>query len=180
VAVDHFAVALVLPDEVEKILKRLRGEYARHMKYIDIPHVSLVYPFEPRVDKILVAEKLKEVAGKTKPFRLELNGIRYFEGENNTAYLAVADPKPVVDLHYAIGHSLSDMAKDDYGLKFSFVKFIPHVTIGDAIAADILPRVKESLSRTTPHCEFTITDFSLLAEEDAGKWGITEKFMLAG
>jgi 2'-5' RNA ligase len=178
--VNRFAVALVLPDEVEQILDSLRGEYARHMKYIDIPHVSLAYPFAPRVDKGLVAEKLKLVAEKTRPFRLALNGIRYFEEESNVAYLAIADPKPVIDLHYAISRSISGITKDDYGLKFSFANFVPHVTIGDAIPADILPNVKESLSKATPYYEFRITDFGLFAEDDAGTWEVAERFTLAG
>lgn len=177
---NHLAVALMLPDEVEQILDSLRGEYARHMKFIDIPHVTLAYAFAPKVRRGLIAEKLKQVAEKTRPFKLALNGIRYFEKESNTAYLAIADPKPCIDLHYAVSRAISDITQDGYGSKFSFADFVPHVTIGDAIPADILPKVKQSLSKATPQYEFRITDFGLFAEDDAGTWAVAERFMLAG
>lgn len=177
---NRLAVALVLPDEVEQILSSLRGEYARHMKYIDIPHVTLAYPFALKVDRDLVAGKLKQVAEKTRPFRLALNGIRYFEEESNVAYLAIADPKPVIDLHHAISRAISDITIDDYGSKFSFSNFVPHVTIGDAIAADIFPKVKRSLSKAMPHYEFRTSDFGLFAEDDGGTWGVAERYTLAG
>jgi len=178
--VNRFAVASVLPDEVGQILDCLRGEYARHMKYIDIPHVTLAYPFELKARRSLAAEKLKQVAEGTRPFMLALNGIRYFEEKSNAAYLAVADPEPVINLHYAISRAISDVAGNDYGLKFSFASFVPHVTIGDDIPSDLLPKVKQSLAKAMPHFELRITDFALFAEDAAEMWGVAERFMLAG
>ena len=177
---NRFAVALVLPDKVEQILDSLRGEYARHMKYIDIPHVTLAHPFALKADRGQIAERLKKVAEKTNPFSLTLNGIAYFEEESNVAYLAIADPKPVINLHCAISRAISNITIDDYGSKFSFPNFVPHVTIGVDIPAEILPKMKRSLSKATAHYELRIMDLGLLAEDDAGTWGVAERFTLAG
>lgn len=177
---NHFAVALILPEEVGQILNNLRGKYAGHMKYIDIPHVSLAYPFAPKVDIVLVAEKLKLVAEETKLFRLALNGIRYFEGESKVAYLTVLNPKPVIELHYAISRAISDLTIDDYGSKFSFSNFVPHVTIGIDIPANMLTEVKESLSKYMPCYECWINKYGLLEEDDTGTWRVVERFTLAG
>jgi 2'-5' RNA ligase len=65
-------------------------------------------------------------------------------------------------------------------LKFNFANFVPHVTIGDAIPADIFPKVKQNLSKAMLHYEFRITDFGLFAEDDGGTWGVAARFTLVG
>ena len=73
-----YAVALILPDEIEQMLDNLRGEYSRYMNYIDIPHITLMYPFVPKVDSTVLTEKLKQLAQSTKSFTIILNRIEYF------------------------------------------------------------------------------------------------------
>ena len=96
----QYAVALVLPDEVGGELDRLRGEFGQHMVYIPIPHVTLAHPFESEADIDRIAEKLQQVAARTRPFTLVLDGFDYFDRDSNVAYIAIVNKQLVVDLHY--------------------------------------------------------------------------------
>ena len=103
--VAQYAVAIVLPDEVERALDRLRGDFSQHMAYVSIPHITLAYPFESEADIDQITENLNQVAARTKPFTLVLDGFDYFDRDSNVAYIAVVTKQPVVDMHYDISGS---------------------------------------------------------------------------
>ena len=147
--ITRYAVALVLPDEIEELLDRLRGKFSENMTHISIPHITLAYPFTTGIDITLINDKLREAAGRTKAFRLVLDGVEYFESDSNVAYVAIANKQPVVDLHRDINRSLNNLVVDGYKGEFNMENFIPHVTIGTAIPDDILPEVKETVLKRT-------------------------------
>jgi 2'-5' RNA ligase len=178
--VTQYAVALVLPDEVERELDHLRGEFSQQMAYISLPHVTLAYPFEAKTDVDNITGKLHHVAAKTKPFTLVLDGFDYFQGENNVAYVAVANRQPVVDLYHEINRSLGGLVADEYEGRLSRGEFIPHVTIGARIPDAVLPLVKRRLGEQEVHYETEITSFPLLSDGDDGKWGVMSEFRFSG
>lgn len=167
----QYAVALVLPDEVEKELDRLRGEFARHMANIYIPHITLAYPFESEADIDQLTERLQQVAARTKPFTLVLDGFDYFDRDSNVAYIALVNKQPVVELHYDINRSIGGLIADEYRVRFDREGFTPHVTIGTMIPDNILPQVKKRLAEERVHYESEITSFSLLSGGEDGRWG---------
>ena len=175
-----YAVALVLPDEVERELDRLRGEFSQHMVYISIPHITLAYPFEVKVDISQIAEKLHQVAAGTKSFTLVLDGFDYFERDSNVAYIAVANKQPVIDLHYDINHSIDGLVADEHRGGFSREEFTPHVTIGAGIPDAVFPDVKRMLAEYEVYYESEITSFYLFSDGGDGKWGAMSEFRLSG
>ena len=176
-----YAVALILPDQIEQILDNLRGDYNRYMNYIDIPHLTLVYPFVPEVDITIVNEKLEEVAKRTKPFTLVLNGIEYFEGDNNVAYAAIENKRPVIDLHTDIIHSLNGLIKEEYtNGQFNVDRFVPHVTIGEHIPDVVFLTVKKTFADYQLHYEIEIVSFPLFSLGEDSIWKTTRLFEITG
>ncbi|UCB43721.1 MAG: 2'-5' RNA ligase family protein [Dehalococcoidales bacterium] len=176
----QYAVAIVLPDEVERELDRLRGEFARHMANIHIPHITLAYPFESKADSAEIVEKLKQVAVRTKLFTLVLDGFDYFDRDSNVAYIAVVTKQPVIDLHYDINRSIDGLVADEYQGRFEREEFTPHVTIGARIPDDIFPEVKKRLAEEKVHYESDITSFSLFSIGEDRGWGVVSEFKLSG
>ena len=175
-----YAVALTFSGGIDEMLKNLREDYQEYMKYTIVPHITLVYPFVPIFSLFRVNEKLQDVAKKTKPFPIILNGIGYFEGTNNVIYAAIEHKKAVRKLHTDIIRSLDGLIKEWYtDGKYNLEKFVPHVTIGEKIPADVLPDVKKKFSRCKLHYESDIADFSLFSEENGG-WQVTQVFDLGG
>jgi 2'-5' RNA ligase len=123
---------------------------------------------------------LEAVAKRTKPFTLVLNGVKYFEGANNVAYVAVKDRRPVIDLHVDIFHSLEGLVKEEYDGRYALEHFTPHVTIGEHIPDDVFPAVKEEFSDYKLYYGSEITSFSLFSGEMDGMWGPVRVFGLSG
>ena len=177
-----YAIAVILPDEIGKELDRLRNEFSKNMVYIPIPHLTLVYPFTPTIDITALIDKLKQVAETAAPFILTLNGIGYFEGKNNVAYVAVANIKPVINLHrkiiFSLAGLLKDELKDEQG-NFNLDRFVHHVTIGELIPDEILAELKRHMSKNITHYETEVTSFSLFVRNEDGRWMTDNRFALA-
>ena len=60
-----------------------------------------------------------------------LNGIEYFEGTNNVAYVAVENKWPVIGLHTDIVYSLKGLIEESDKEAYKLERFTPHVTIGE-------------------------------------------------
>jgi 2'-5' RNA ligase len=94
-----------------------------------------------KVDINIIRAELEDIAARTRPFTLILDGIRYWEGSNNVAYVAVKNKVPVFNLHVAVTHSLHGLVagNDIYDLE----NFMPHLTISENIPGDTLSTIKQ-------------------------------------
>jgi 2'-5' RNA ligase len=171
-----YAVVLTFSGEIEEVFSKLRGDYQRYMNYTIVPHITL-YLFVPVVDINVINEKLGEIAKKTKPFILILDGVEYFESENNVAFVALKNKAPVKKLHVVIFQSLKGIVEDVWN--YNLNRFTPHMTIGEKIPDDIFLDVKKRFSNYNIYHECKITDYSLFSEEK-GKWERMCVFGLSG
>jgi len=175
-----YAVVLTFPSEVAKRLSRLREKYNRYVSYTIEPHLTLEYPFVPKADITVVREKVKAVARRTEPFTLVLNGIEYFEGTNNVAYVAVDNKRPVTDLHTDIVHSLKGLIEEGDKEGYKLERFTPHVTIGECIPDEVFPTVKKRFSDYELHYGIEIAAFILFSTGENGIWKPDCVFELSG
>lgn len=171
-----YAVALILPNEVEHLLDRLRGEHASEMTYIKIPHITLKYPFLPTIDLGIIKKNLEQLGEMATPFTMQLNGIRYFEGDSYTVYVAIKDEEPVVKLHLSVLHGLQGIAETT----FERSGYRPHITIGTNISASTFPAIKENLSKQKVRLETRADSLSLFSNGEDGKWQAESVFKLLG
>jgi len=159
----NYAVALTFPREVKQEIIELQVEYKKYVAYSIEPHITLKYPFTTEVDIAVINKRLKEVAGISTPFTLVLNGIQYFEGENNVAYIAIETKEPVINLHDSIVHSLEDLDKEESMEIFDLERFTPHATIGEQIPQEVFPHIKKTLARINLRYEIEINSFTLFS-----------------
>ena len=162
-----YAIALTMKGKAKTGLTELRTRFGTDMKYSIEPHVTLTYPFTPKVDISVIENKLSEAAAQTKPFTLELNGIRYWEGRNNVAYVAVQNQLPVYNLHAAIVAALQGLIEGD--TTFDLQHFTAHSTINEDIPGNALSAVKQELSAHQPQYRVRITSFTLFGAESNEK-----------
>ena len=167
-----YAVALLLPDKIENELDRLRGENNKYMRYITYPHVTLEYPFQIRVDQRTIINRLAEVARNTNPFTLTLWGIEYFEGDNNVAYISIANKQPVIELRTDIVSHLVGMieVEEHYKEIDQPEKFIPHLTIGEDIPNKIFADFKKRMTDYEIDFEVEVKSFALFFKDEGGIW----------
>ncbi len=175
-----YAVALTFPGEPEILLSKLREPFRPHMHYAFLPHITLVYPFAPARDIEDVIARLEKVAAGTRPFRLTLEGINYFQTVNNVAYIAIKDREPVNILALNIVQSIKDVITGYYAeMEYDYTHYIPHMTIGEKIPAHIFPEVKKHFTDYQIHQEVDVTYFSL-AGENNGLWEQLRTFKFKG
>jgi 2'-5' RNA ligase len=174
-----YAVVLTFPGEVAEGLNRLREKYNRYVSYTIGPHLTLEYPFTPMVDVAIINTRLEAVAKRTKPFTLVLSEIKYFEGANNVAYVAVKDRRLVVDLHVDIFHSLEELVKEEYDGRYALKHFTPHVTIGEHIPDEVFPAVKKEFSDYKLDYRSEVASFALFSGGMDGVWEPVRVFGLS-
>ncbi len=165
-----YAVVLTFPDEFIRDINNLREKYQRYVSYTIVPHVTLKMPFKPVTDVAIVIDRLKAVAEKAKSFTLVMDGIKFFEGSNNVAYVAIKSRQPVLELHTGIVNSLRGYVKEEGGQIYELDRFTPHMTIGECIPDDVFPAIKKQLSDYNLHLEYRISAFSLYSGRMDGEW----------
>ena len=175
-----YAVTLTFPDKMNEELSQLRKDYVNYVSYTIEPHLTLKQPFVLEVDITNIEECLRVVAARTKPFTLMLKGIKYFEGWNNVAYIAVVNKQTVIDLHTDIVLSLKGLVKDMDQVTYELDRFTPHVSIGELIPDDAFLNVKKRFSNYSPSYECEITSFSLFSGDEDNIWKPYCVFELSG
>ena len=174
----YATVALTFPEDVRRVLDRLRERHNRYVSYSIEPHVTLKFPFAVTCELDLIEDRLTAVAGRTRSFTMVLNGVAFFEEREKVAYVAIEDPGPVVRLHTEVVRSLQGLTKDEG--EYELEGFIPHATIAAAIPDEVFPAVKRSLSGLKLRHSVEVTSFSLLTAEKDGVWTPARVFRLSG
>jgi 2'-5' RNA ligase len=175
-----YAVALTFPGEMEILLSKLREVYRPHLHYAFVPHITLIYSFLPSKSIESVIKELEEVAAKTAPFPLTLEGIEYFQTVNNVAYIAIKNKEAINNLALNIIKSIKDTVTGYYAeIENDYSHYIPHMTIGEKISTHIFPRVKAHLAGFKVNKELDVNNF-VLAGENGGLWETLKVFKLGG
>lgn len=164
-----YAAVLAIPGKAGKKIGALRERYARFMDYCIVPHLTLAYPFTTSIDLSLIYHQLDKAAQGASSFTLRLSGVRYFEGHNNVAYVAVADRQPIFALNRTIAHALKGLVIAKQPLLFDPKEFVPHVTIAEYIPHEMLAAVKSDLSAVQINCAIKVRSFSLFTAKDDEK-----------
>jgi 2'-5' RNA ligase len=175
-----YSVALTFPGEMEIFLSKLREPFRPHMFHAFIPHITLVYAFQPAKNIESLVAQLERAAAKAKPFTLTLEGIEFFQTINNVAYIAIKNPEPVKALLDDIVREIRGEVTGYYaGDEYHPDHLIPHMTIGEKIPAHIFPGVKKRFAEIEVRREIEVTNF-VLAGESGGLWETLKTFKMGG
>jgi 2'-5' RNA ligase len=161
------AVALLFPDDVSEAIDEVRLKFGTPRVRTVVPHITLIYPCTPKAPMPVVVERLNAVAQQRPPFDIELNGFRYFEGQNTVAYLAMENTEPVSGLHRLLANALADITEGGPA-HFENDDFVPHVTIHDEVPRERLASLMLELEGRSFQREARIDQFVLFTNEGDG------------
>lgn len=117
--IQTIAILLKKNNNMEKIRKKYIPNYNNYL-----PHITLVYPFEIKNQKIL-DEHIKESIKQTKPFTLELKGLKKSAKEYYLYLLPKKGKKELMRLHKKLNSNLLNNFKNK-----DMPKYIPHLSVG--------------------------------------------------
>lgn len=161
---------IILPvPEAEAAVGQLRRLHDPQAGYGVPAHITLLYPFAPpsRVNETLGA--LQEVLCLVPVFEFALVEVRRFPA---TAYLHPDPSAPLVRIIERLVHHWPEFPS--YGGAFPLV--IPHLTVVDRVANDVLDAVDQDVSGHLPiRCR--ASEAWLMCSDERGFWSRREIFL---
>jgi 2'-5' RNA ligase len=160
---------IILPiPEAEAAVGHLRRLHDPQASYGVPAHITLLYPFAhpSRVDE--AAGALQKLFRLVPAFEFSLVEVRRFPA---TAYLHPEPSAPFVQLTEKLVHRWPEFPP--YGGAFSLV--IPHLTVADRVAADVLNAIDRDVSNHLPiRCR--ATEAWLMCSDEHGFWSRHDVF----
>jgi 2'-5' RNA ligase len=155
-------VVLPIPADAAAEINGLRRALGHTTLDLVGPHVTLVGPVNVRVaDLEQAVDAVREAAASTPPFRLHLGPPATFWPATPVVYLAVEGDLDALDrVHAAV--SLGPLARPPAW------PFVPHVTLADDAAPDVIPGALAAL--TSYRVSVTVTNVQLLEERADRSW----------
>jgi 2'-5' RNA ligase len=124
------ALVFVPPSEVWPPIQAIRAEYDRNV-HRWMPHITLLYPFRPRMEWDAVLGPLSEACAQVEPFTVTLGTFGHFRhGKSATLWLAPEPKTRLVALQTALWRAVPDY---DDTRKYSG-GFTPHLSVGQVPA----------------------------------------------
>ena len=164
-------VVLLVPAPIDREIDALRravgdGTYGR------VPaHLTLVPPVNVREDRFDDAlALLREAAGATRPFTVELGAPTTFLPDNPVLYL------PVTAGADEVLAARDRVFKDPFARPLTW-PFVPHVTMADEMSPERIVAAQEALAHY--HVGITFDRFHLLEEGQGRVWGPIADFPFA-
>jgi hypothetical protein len=162
----HHATIFIAPEIAEPI-EAIRQEWDPVMANQIAAHITLTYPQEASMVDLLVA-RVQAASQQTRPFRLRLGALAYFQRPEDGVYIEVDDVEG--GYHRLREHVLCP--------PFQPMAFPPHVTL-------VHPRTSPHGRDFWDHAryqrhdqEFTVTEVTITAF-DGTKWAVLERLALS-
>lgn len=157
--------------KLQDLANAYRKRYDPHYSKIT-PHMTVKGVFEADDREIVdVAEAIRNVAAKNKPFEINVSKVSTFAPITNTIYFKVAPSEELSTLHEALNN------EDFFGPSPQYT-FVPHITIAQNLTSgehdDIIGQLKMI---GVNHTE-VIDRFHLLYQLEDGSWTVYETFRL--
>jgi 2'-5' RNA ligase len=160
---------IILPiPEAEAAVGHLRRLYDPQARYGVPAHITLLYPFAHPSRVGDAADALQQLFRLVPPFDFSLVEVRRFPA---TAYLHPEPSATFVQLTERLAHRWPEFPP--YGGAFSTV--IPHLTVADHVAADVLDAVDRNIAIHLPiRCR--ATEAWVMCSDEHGFWSRHEIF----
>ena len=164
--------AVILPvPEAEPFVERFRQLYDRAAALGVPAHLTLLYPFAFPEAALQESGTLAEIFGAIDRFAFSLVGVRRFA---ETSYLCCDEPKRFV----AITETIAARWPQHLPYDGRFAEIIPHLTVADHVAVDVLTEIEQSLSIELP-IECRAVQAWLMCSNEDGLWRKVRSFDFA-
>ncbi len=157
------AVVVVPPESVWPAIQALRQRYDRHFRRW-MPHITLLYPFRPRLEFPNLLEPLARACAGVEAFEVTLTQFRFFPhgGNRFTAWLA---PEPSAPLRH-LQACLQQVVPECDDLRRFPGGYTPHLSVGQIRGAARLKQLLVTWHETWSPLRFTVRDVCLLWRND--------------
>ncbi|WP_375000444.1 2'-5' RNA ligase family protein [Aeromicrobium sp. CTD01-1L150] len=168
----QIGVAIAVPEPYGSELRRTRASLGDPQAATVPSHVTLLPPDDVG-DSHLVAvrEALAQVAARTAPFEMSLQGTGTFRPVSPVVFVAVSRGISETEL---LASCLREAVKSPPPL----FPFHPHVTVAQHLDADGLDRAYCELAGFS--CDFTVEEFCLYLHDETAGWQPETCFRLTG
>lgn len=157
------AVVIIPPQDVLAPIQAIREEHDRAFSRW-MPHITLLYPFRPRVEFDAAATGLAQVCKRIQHFELTLATFNFFQHrpESYTLWLAPEPKDAVIQLQTALWTAFpncDDTRRFEGG-------FTPHLSVGQVLGQEQMSQLNETLSSAWTPVNFQVTAVSLIWRSD--------------
>lgn len=152
---------------VEAVWEELGQKFdVRGMYVVTYPHFS--FQIAEQYDEEACAEALREVAARTRPFRVRTAGLGVFTVASPILYIPIIRGPALARLHEEIWRGVRQTVPGAVAHYYSPEEWVPHITLahGD-IDPDKLAEIVRILSRRNFHWELTVNNLAIIY--DTGK-----------
>jgi 2'-5' RNA ligase len=165
-----YALAVIPPKNISEMVDFYRRKYAKYTSYVIVPHLTIIPPFYIQSgDEAEIIGVLEAGFKSTKPEKVVIEKIGYFEGKNNVAFFQPDSRSSAFlrDLLMKATNRLSGRVKDVYDdYSFAPEEFKFHMTIAEAIPGEQLPKIREELSSVVFRGSFLVSSVRLFRNSD--------------
>jgi 2'-5' RNA ligase len=152
------ALVIVPPHELCEPIEAIRRKHDRKVGRW-MPHINLVYPFRPRRQFGVAAQRATEACRRIEPFEIALTSFHTFNhGESLTMWLDPVPNEPLVELHRALVDVFPDC--DEVG-RFD-TGFTPHLSVGQAKTQEEADALVAEFAKSWQPITFTVDGIALI------------------
>ena len=157
------AVVIIPPEPLWGPIQAIRREHDRQVRRW-MPHVTLLYPFLPLAEFVVVAPRLAQGCARIEPFELHLARFRLFEHGRGrfTMWLEPEPAQALVRLQDALWRVVPDC--DD--VRRLAGGFTPHLSVGQAAGRPAVEALLAELQRGWRPLSFAVREVSLIVRFD--------------
>jgi 2'-5' RNA ligase len=171
----HTAVAVVPPEEVWGPIQAIRRRHDRQVGRW-MPHINLLYPFRPRAELPAMTAALSGACASVAPFSVTLAELRFFPHGSGRCTLWLT-PQPAEELRRLHAALLAAFPDCDDLSRFP-AGYTPHLSVGQSLTVAACERLRAELQQDWRPIVFPLTEVVLLARDEDGPFGITQRARL--
>jgi 2'-5' RNA ligase len=152
---------------VEAIWEELGQKFdVRGMYVVTYPHFS--FQVAERYDDAACEKYLRELAARSRPFRVRTAGLGIFTVANPILYIPVIRSPALSELHGEIWRGVRQVVPGAVAHYYHPDEWAPHITLAQGdIDPDKLAEIVRTLSRRNFHWELTVNNLAVIY--DTGK-----------
>lgn len=166
---NRYAVVVLLPDSLDRIIAPLRERYDPDYSIIGA-HITVVFPFESKLPIEDISHRIREVTDALGPFPVELTSIGDFYPEVPVIYWGVKKNGGIDELYKGLYTGLD--------LALPHKQYCPHVTVAREISAHRVVLVKEAVVPYLPDEVISVGAIDLVSPTASGNWVSIRTFHL--
>lgn len=166
-----YGVAIFPSKKLQDLANSYRKRYDTKYAFIP-PHITLKQTFEATDMEIsTVADRLKDIAKKFQPFKLNVTKAKSFQPVSNTIYFKVELSEELQEPHVALHDEKFCKSESEHA-------FVPHITIAQDLSDNEHSDVLGQLSMLDVSQEEEVKRIHLLYQLEDGAWTVYETFRL--